>query len=100
MVTNNTNKVVLITGGAKRVGAAICRKLHAEDFDLMIHYRSSINEARALQAELSLQRPNSVAIIQGDLLNIAGLPNLVAETVKHFGRLDVLINNASTYYSS
>jgi pteridine reductase len=100
VVTNSTNKVILITGGAKRVGAAICRKLHAEGFNLMIHYRSSITEARALQAELSLQRANSVAIIQGDLLNITGLPNLVAETIHHFGRLDVLINNASTYYSS
>ena len=71
MDSNNINKVVLITGGAKRVGAAICRYLHADGFNLMIHYRSSINEARALQAELSLQRQNSVAIIQGDLLNIA-----------------------------
>ena len=94
------NKVVLITGGAKRVGAAICRHLHTDGFNLMIHYKSSINEARALQAELSLLRPNSVAIIQGDLLNIASLPNLISETVNHFGRLDVLINNASTYYAS
>ena len=100
MDSNNINKVVLITGGAKRVGAAICRYLHADGFNLMIHYRSSINEARALQAELSLQRQNSVAIIQGDLLNIASLPNLISETVNHFGRLDVLINNASTYYAT
>ncbi|MES2182499.1 MAG: pteridine reductase [Pseudomonadota bacterium] len=100
MVINNTNKVVLITGGAKRVGAAICRKLHADGYKLMIHYRNSLNEARALQAELSLQRTNSVAIIQGDLLNIASLPNLITETVNHFGRLDALINNASSYYSS
>jgi len=98
VVTKHINKVVLITGGAKRVGAAICRSLHAEGFNLMIHYKSSIKEARALQAELSLQRPNSVAIIQGDLLNIASLPNLISETISHFGRLDVLINNASTYY--
>lgn len=64
----------------------------------MIHYNTSVNEARALQAELNLMRPDSVAIIQGDLLNLAVLPNLISETVKHFGRLDVLINNASTYY--
>lgn len=100
MASENTNKVVLITGGAKRVGAAICRTLHAQGFCLMIHYKSSLNEARALQAELNLKRANSVAIIQGDLLNIAGLPNLVTETVNQFGRLDVLINNASTYYAS
>ena len=100
MESTITNKVVLITGGAKRVGAAICRLLHTEGMNLMIHYKSSLNEARALQAELNLQRPNSVAIIQGDLLNIASLPNLIAETINHFGHLDVLINNASTYYAS
>lgn len=94
------NKIVLITGGAKRVGAAICRELHAHGAHLMIHYNTSAAEARALQAELNLLRPNSVAIIQGDLLNIAVLPNLVNETVKHFGKLDVLINNASTYYAT
>ena len=94
------NKVVLITGGAKRVGAAICRELHAQGANLMIHYKSSLLEARALQAELNLQRANSVAIIQGDLLNIAVLPSLVHETVKQFGKLDVLINNASSYYAT
>jgi len=95
---NLQNKIVLITGGAKRVGASICRLLHANGANLMIHYRSSVNEARALQAELNLQRPNSVAIIQGDLLNLSVLPSLVQETIKHFGKLDVLINNASSYY--
>ena len=92
------NKVVLITGGAKRVGAAICRELHANGANLMVHYNKSQPEARALQAELNLQRANSVTIIQGDLLNISVLPSLVAETINHFGKLDVLINNASTYY--
>ncbi len=97
-MNTNQHKIVLITGGAKRVGAAICRQLHAQGANLMIHYNTSVNEARALQAELNLMRPDSVAIIQGDLLNLAVLPNLVSETVKHFGRLDALINNASTYY--
>jgi len=94
------NKVILITGGAKRVGAAICRLLHAGGAQLMIHYRSSDDEARTLQTELNLQRPNSVAIIQGDLLRLSVLPKLVQETVQHFGRLDALINNASSYYPS
>ena len=66
----------------------------------MIHYNTSTADARALQAELNLQRANSVAIIQGDLLNISIMANLVAETVKQFGKLDVLINNASSYYST
>ena len=55
------NKVVLITGGAKRVGAAICRELHAHGANLMVHYNTSTKDARALQAELNLQRANSVA---------------------------------------
>ena len=100
METNLENKVVLITGGAKRVGASICRLLHAHGAKLMIHYRSSLNEARSLQSELNLKRPNSVAIIQGDLLKLTVLPSLVQETVQHFGRLDVLINKASSYYST
>ena len=92
--------MVLITGGAKRVGAAICRELHAHGANLMVHYNTSTKDARALQAELNLQRANSVAIIQGDLLNIAIMSNLVQETVKQFSKLDVLINNASSYYST
>lgn len=98
MSSNSENKVVLITGGAKRVGAAICRELHAHGAKLMVHYNTSKNEALALQAELNLQRPNSVAIIQGNLLNLNIVSNLVSETIRHFGRLDVLINNASSYY--
>ena len=100
MQASFNNQVILITGGAKRVGAAICRALHANGANLMIHYRSSVNEARALQAELNLQRANSVAIIQADLLHVAGLANLIAETVRQFGKLNVLINNASSYYPS
>ena len=100
MHSNLESKVVLITGGAKRVGAAVCRELHAHGAQLMIHYNQSHAEARALQAELNLQRPNSVAIIQADLLNTAVAPSLVQETIQHFGRLDVLINNASSYYAT
>lgn len=98
MSLNSESKVVLITGGAKRVGAAICRELHANGARLMVHYNTSKREAQALQAELNLQRPNSVAIIQGDLLNLNIVSSLVTETIQHFGRLDVLINNASSYY--
>ncbi|HQR50679.1 MAG TPA: pteridine reductase [Methylophilaceae bacterium] len=94
------DKVILITGGAKRVGASICRMLHAGGAKLMIHYRSSVGEARALQSELNLLRPQSAAIIQGDLHNLPMLAGLIHETIKHFGRLDVLINNASSYYAT
>ncbi len=91
-------KVVLITGGAKRVGAASARLLHAAGATLMIHYRSSATDARALQSELNAIRPDSVALIQADLLDINGLPSLIHQTVATFGGLDVLLNNASTFY--
>ena len=92
------DKVVLITGGARRVGAATCRMLHASGANLMLHYRSSASEARALQAELNAVRPDSVALVQADLLNMSLLPSMVNETVNRFGRLDVLINNASSFH--
>jgi pteridine reductase len=92
------DKVALITGGARRVGAAICRVLHASGVNLMVHYRRSADEARVLQAELNAARPDSVALVQADLLNLSSLPTLVAETVRQFGRLDVLINNASSFF--
>jgi pteridine reductase len=91
-------KVVLITGGARRVGAAICRRLHAGGAQIMVHYRSSVAEARALETELKGKRPESVARVQADLLKVSALNGLVKETVKTFGRLDALVNNASSFY--
>jgi pteridine reductase len=91
-------KTVLITGGAKRVGAAICRRLHAAGANLMLHYRASAGEARLLQAELNHTRPNSVALIQADLLDLLKLPSVVEQTVQTFGHLDALVNNASTFF--
>jgi len=93
-------RVVLITGGAKRVGAAICRRLHAAGANLMVHYRTSAKEARALQEELNAVRPDSVALARSDILNLSGLPSLVNDTVERFGQLDVLINNASSFYAT
>ena len=90
--------VALITGGARRVGATTARLLHAAGMNLMIHFRGSADAARALSAELNLQRPDSVALIQADLLDIGGLPALVNKTVATFGGLDVLLNNASSFY--
>jgi pteridine reductase len=91
-------KTVLITGGAKRVGAAICRRLHSAGANLMLHYRSSAGEARLLQAELNHLRPNSVALIQADLLDLPKLPSVVEQTLSTYGRLDALVNNASTFF--
>ena len=94
------SKVILVTGGTKRLGAAICRKLHTVGMNLMVHYRSSENEARTLQTELNQVRPGSVALVQADLLDITQLPNLIDETIKHFGKMDSLVNNASSFYPS
>jgi pteridine reductase len=93
-------KVVLITGGAKRVGAAICRRLHAAGASLMLHYRASAGEARLLQAELNGARGDSVALIQADLLDLNKVPSIVEQTVQRFGRLDALVNNASSFYAT
>lgn len=94
------DKVVLVTGGAKRVGAAICRQLHAQGARIAIHYRSSLEEARALQHELERKRPGSVSLAQADLLDIDLLPDLIEKTAKRYGRLDALINNASSFFAT
>jgi pteridine reductase len=93
-------KVVLITGGAKRVGAAICRHLHAAGASVLLHYRSAALEARALQVELNGRRADSVALAQADLLKVANCSQLVKSVLKHFGQLDAVVNNASTFYST
>lgn len=98
MHSTSSSKVILITGGAKRVGAAITRELHRQHAQVMIHYHTSADEARALTTELNALRADSAALVQADLLNTAELPKLVEATLQRFGRLDALINNASAYY--
>ena len=93
-----TNKVVLITGAAHRIGATLARTLHAQGMNIVIHYRSSRKGALALQKELLALRADSVVLVQADLLEFKKLPSLVKEAHKAWGRLDVLINNASTFY--
>jgi pteridine reductase len=93
-------KVVLVTGGAKRVGAAICRRLHAAGASVALHYRSSAQEARALADELNALRENSALCVQADLLDVAVLPAMVEQVTRQFGRLDALVNNASSFYAT
>lgn len=93
-------KVVLVTGGAKRVGAAICRRLHAAGAQIAIHYRSSRLEALALQDELNALRPDSAAVFQADLLELEALPELLQEVLLKFRQLDALVNNASSFYAT
>ena len=91
-------KAVLITGAARRVGAAMARTLQAAGANVMIHYRKSETEARALVRELNSLRGGSAALVEGNLLETRKLGKLVDATLKTFGQLDVLINNASTFY--
>lgn len=95
-----TNKVVLITGAAHRLGATTARLLHAQGMNILLHYRHSREAAEALQAELNASRPNSVSLLQADLHDTHSLPELIDNGVKVWGQLDVLINNASSFYAT
>ena len=92
------DKVILITGGARRVGAAICRRLHRLGARLVIHHRASCAEAQQLKQELEQVYPESVALLQADLLDTGGISGLVDHAARQFGRLDALINNASSFF--
>ena len=90
--------VALVTGGARRIGAAICRRLHAAGYALVVHYRGGEADALALRAELEAQRRDSVLLLPAELADPAAPAALVAATLAHFGRLDALVNNASAFY--
>lgn len=96
--TSLNEQVVLITGGARRVGAEIARTLHAAGATLFIHYRTSSAAAHALAAELNERRAQSAAVHGVDLLDPKAPTELVERALEVFGRLDVLINNASSFY--
>ena len=91
-------RVVLITGAAHRIGATVARTLHADGCNIALHYRNSAAGAEALAEELNGYRPDSVSTHQGDLLDLDRLAPLVEEVVERWGRLDVLVNNASSFY--
>lgn len=89
---------VLITGAARRIGAALARGFHAEGANVCIHFHRSGPQAEQLREDLNRVRPDSALLASADLLDLDALPALVERTVATFGRLDVLINNASTFY--
>lgn len=97
-INTQNNPVALITGAARRIGASIARNLHFHNYNVVIHYHHSSSEAMLLAKELNLLRPDSAICIHGDLLNTASLNDLIQECVRVWQRLDVLINNASTFY--
>lgn len=92
------DRVVFVSGGARRVGAAIARRLHASGAQLMLHFKTARAEAEQLQQELNAVRPDSVALVQADLLDVAGLAEMIRSTIARFGRLDALVNNASSFF--
>ncbi len=92
------DKAVLVTGSARRIGAAIAEAFHAHGANLAVHYRSSQADAEALVARLNADRPGSARAFPADLADAQCFGTLPADVVREFGRLDVLINNASTFY--
>jgi len=91
-------KSALVTGAARRVGAAIARRLHAAGASVLIHYRDSDADAAKLEAELNAARPKSAGKVKADLLAPIAPRALVAAALDSFGRLDLLVNNASAFF--
>ena len=91
-------KVALVTGGARRVGAAIARQLHGAGASVLLHYRDSEADAARLEAELNAARPKSAAKVKAELLAPVAPRALLSAALDSFGRLDVLVNNASSFF--
>lgn len=98
MSDSSSNPVVLITGSARRIGACIARHLHQLGYKIALHHRNSVQEAKALAADLNQRRANSVITIYGDLNQLNEIQQVVDAAVAHWGRLDGVINNASSFY--
>jgi len=92
------SKVALVTGAARRLGAAIARRLHAAGASVVIHYRGADDAAAALERELNAARAGSAVRVKGDLLAPVAPQALVGAALQRFARLDFLVNNASAFY--
>lgn len=91
-------RAALITGAARRIGAVIARALHERGANVVLHYRASAQEAADLARSLNAVRAGSAVTVQADLLDSARLPELAQAAAAAFGRLDILVNNASSFY--
>lgn len=92
------DKVAIVTGAARRVGAAIARHLHAHGARVLLHHRGSEAEAAALEAEFNALREGSAWRVKADLLAHAAPELLVRSALERFGRVDLLVNNASSFF--
>jgi pteridine reductase len=90
--------VAVITGGAQRIGAAIARTLHAAGYNIVIHFRHSQASAQSLIVELNTIRPDTAISLQADLLDNNAIALLAEQATARWGRVDALINNASSFY--
>ncbi len=96
--TDLEGKVALVTGAARRIGAAIAATLHAAGMNVVVHCRRSRDEAERLAQTLNRVRPDSACVVQADLLQLAQVESLAAQAAARWERLDALVNNASTFY--
>ncbi len=93
-------KVALVTGGACRIGAEIARCLHAEGMNIALHFRTSRDDARRLRDQLNAARPGSVRLFEADLCDTAAIKDMVTSVTTAFTRMDVLVNNASSFFAT
>jgi pteridine reductase len=91
-------RIALITGAAARIGAATARQLHTAGCEVILHYRSSAEKAQALADDLNRLRSDSAHLLQADLADMHALEPLAEAALAIRGQLDILINNASSYY--
>jgi pteridine reductase len=94
------DSAILVTGAGRRIGSIIARTLHEAGARLILHYNKSRTDADDLCEELNAARPGSCAVVQADLLKVAELPRLAEEAARAFGRLDGLVNNASSFHAT
>ena len=97
-MTASNNKVVLVTGAAHRIGERIAKELHDNGYRIVIHYRNSAVAAQQLVDKLNQQRADSAHCLQANLADLQSIKTLASEAVNRWGRLDALVNNASSFY--
>jgi len=96
--TDLKGKVALVTGSARRIGAVTVRLLHQHGATVVVHYRNSLTDAESLCNELNAMRPDSCFLQQAELSDVSALEKMVAGVIEQVGRLDILINNASSFF--